>query len=87
MAQVQLPRPLARIVTGLPLQAAVEGQTVRELIDALDERWPGVSASLCGTRESLRPHIHVYVDGERATLETPVHAGSVVRVLTAVSGG
>jgi hypothetical protein len=35
----------------------------------------------------LRQHIHVYVDGERAGLDTPVEARSRVQVIAAISGG
>ena len=35
----------------------------------------------------LRPHINVFVDGERATLEAAVGVDSVVHVIPAVSGG
>ena len=35
----------------------------------------------------LRPHIHVYVDRERASLDTPVAARSRVDVIAAISGG
>ena len=35
----------------------------------------------------LRPHINVYVDRERAGLETPLEPGSRVDVLAAISGG
>ncbi len=35
----------------------------------------------------LRPHIHVYVDRERAALDTPLDAGSRVDVIAAISGG
>jgi molybdopterin converting factor small subunit len=35
----------------------------------------------------LRRHIHVYVDRERASLETPVEDRSRVDVIAAISGG
>jgi molybdopterin synthase sulfur carrier subunit len=87
MAQVFFPRALAALITGLPKVTDCQAETVQELIAALDQRWPGISMCLCGTQESLRPHINVYVDGARATLATQVQSASVVRVLTAVSGG
>jgi molybdopterin synthase sulfur carrier subunit len=87
MAQVLLPRMLATLVAGLPKETTVEAANVQEVIAALDQRWPGVITCLCGTPESIRPHINIYVDGARATLATPVGAESVVRVLAAVSGG
>jgi molybdopterin converting factor small subunit len=35
----------------------------------------------------IRPHIHVYVDRERAALETPLATTSRVDVIAAISGG
>jgi molybdopterin synthase sulfur carrier subunit len=53
----------------------------------LDEKWPGLRDRLCESRRALRPHIHVYVDRERGTLETPLEARSRVDVIAAISGG
>jgi hypothetical protein len=35
----------------------------------------------------LRSHIHVYVDGERAGLDSPVAERSRLDVIAAISGG
>jgi molybdopterin converting factor small subunit len=60
---------------------------VAEAIDCLDERWPGLRDRLCEPGPALRRHINVYVDRERAGLETPLAAGSRVDVIAAISGG
>jgi sulfur-carrier protein len=49
-------------------------------------RWPGLRDRLCDPAE-LRPHIHVYVDKERAELATPVRPGARLDVIAAISGG
>lgn len=87
MAQVTFPRALVAIIPGLPMRAEIEAQDVRTLIAALDDRWPGVLIRLCATAEHLREHIQIFVDGQQATLEMPVRERSVVRIMTAVSGG
>ena len=58
-----------------------------EAIDQLDERWPGLRDRLCEPGPALRPHIHVYVDGERAGLDDPLEPTSRVDVIAAISGG
>lgn len=58
-----------------------------ELIDALERRWPGMRDRLCDPGPRLREHINVFVDGERATLATPLGPGATVHVIPAVSGG
>jgi molybdopterin converting factor small subunit len=65
----------------------VDAGTVDEAIDVLDERWPGVRDRLCEPGPALRTHIHVYVDRERADLDTPLDARSEVQVVAAISGG
>ena len=58
-----------------------------EAIDRLDERWPGLRDRLCEPGPAAAPHINVYVDRERAGLETALEAGSRVDVIAAISGG
>ena len=71
----------------LPRRLDVEAATVDEAIDRLDERWPGIRDRLCEPGPALRRHVNVYVDRERAGLETPLAAGSRVDVISAISGG
>jgi hypothetical protein len=56
-------------------------------IEELERRWPGVADRLCEPGPRLRQHIHVYVDRERAALETPLTARSRIDVVAAISGG
>jgi molybdopterin converting factor small subunit len=65
----------------------MEGATVAEVLAGLDARWPGLHDRLCEPGPALRRHIHVYVDRERAGLETALEPGSRVDVIAAISGG
>ncbi len=87
MADVHLPRTLMPLFEGLPRHLDVEAPTVRAAIDRLDDQWPGLRDRLCEPGPLLRPHIHVYVDRERAALETPLANGARVDVIAAISGG
>ena len=87
MADVHLPGTLTPLFEGLPRRVDLEAGTVRDVIDGLDERWPGLRDRLCEPGPVLRRHIHVYVDRERAAMETPVAAGSRIDVIAAISGG
>ena len=71
----------------LPRRIELQAETVDAAIDQLDERWPGVRDRLCEPGPVIRPHIHVYVDRERAALGTPLAPGSRVDVIAAISGG
>jgi molybdopterin converting factor small subunit len=72
---------------GLQRHVEVEAATVVGAIDELDARWPGLRDRLCEPGPVLRKHINVYVDRERAGLETPLAARSRVDVIAAISGG
>jgi molybdopterin converting factor small subunit len=87
MADVHLPATLAPLFDGLPRRLDVEAATVGDVIAHLDERWPGVRDRLCEPGPALRRHINVYVDRERAGLETALGAASRVDVIAAISGG
>ena len=87
MADVVLPTALTALFSDLPRQVQVGAPTVDEAIDELEQRWPGVRDRLCDAGPALRRHIHVYVDQERAALDTPLEERSHVNVIAAISGG
>jgi sulfur-carrier protein len=87
MADVHLPPTLPPLFAGLPRQLDVEADTVADAIARLDERWPGLRDRLCEPGPVLRPHINVFVDRERAALDTGLAAGSRLDVIAAISGG
>ena len=87
MAELHLPMTLTPLFAGLPRHLDVEAGTVREAIDSLDGRWPGLRDRLCEPGPTIRRHIHVYVDRQRAQLDTPIGERSRVDVISAISGG
>jgi len=88
VADVHLPMTLAPLFAGLPRRLEVDASTVDAAIGRLDEQWPGLRDRLCELgRPELRPHIHVYVDRERAALATEIDERSRVDFVAAISGG
>jgi hypothetical protein len=87
MPELHLPMTLTPLFADLPRRVDVEPGTVAGAIDELDRRWPGVRDRLCEPGPTLRTHIHVYVDRERAALDTTIAPGSRVDVVAAISGG
>ncbi len=87
MAELHIPSTLPPLFPGLPRKLEIDAGTVDEALDRLEERWPGFRDRLCEPGPTIRQHIHVYVDRERAGLDTPLEARSRVDVITAISGG
>ena len=87
MAELHLPPTLPPLFGGLPRRLDVDAGTVDEAIERLEERWPGVRDRLCEPGPALRRHINIYVDRERAGLETALDTRSRVDVIAAISGG
>ncbi|RWC87297.1 MAG: MoaD/ThiS family protein [Mesorhizobium sp.] len=78
---------LIDLFPGAPRRVELPASTVKEMIDGLDARWPGMRDRICDSRPAIRRHMNVFLDGERATLETRLAPGTEVFVLTAISGG
>ena len=87
MATVLLPRSLLALFPGAERRHDVPGQSVGELLAALDAAVPGIRDRLVEAGPRLRPHINVFVDGSPADLATPVRPEATVHVIPAVSGG
>jgi molybdopterin synthase sulfur carrier subunit len=82
--------PTLRPEVGGERQVTAEGSTVRELLDDLTGRFPGLRTQLVEDGE-LAPFVNVYVGGEDVRtldgIETPVPTGSTVILLPAMAGG
>lgn len=79
---------LLRGLTGGAQHVRVAGATVREVIDALDEQYPGLKARLVEDGR-LRRGVAVVVDGAstREGLRHRLDDGSEVHFVPAISGG
>jgi sulfur-carrier protein len=84
---VRLPAALLNLFPDAPKRLEVQAGSVRDLVDALDARWPGMRDRLCDSRPAIRRHINVFVEGERASLDTPLPSATEVFIITAISGG
>jgi molybdopterin synthase sulfur carrier subunit len=87
MTTLHLPMTLLRLFPGLERKVEVEATSVVGAIDELDARWPGLRDRLCEPGPVIRPHIHVYINGERAQLDAPLDPKARVDVIAAISGG
>lgn len=77
-----------RDLTGGVTEFQVAGDTVGDLINALEFNYPGIRARLC-ENDAIRPNIAVVVDGLRSPrgLRQRVTPSSEVHFVPAISGG
>jgi molybdopterin converting factor small subunit len=87
MPRVFIPAQL-RDLTGGQAEVVSAGATVRDVVAALDERFPGIAARLT-TGGELSPALQVSIDGtlSRRGLDAKVSAASEVHFLPVFGGG
>lgn len=87
MATVYIPTMLLP-VTGGAKQAQVEARNVRQLIDGLEDQFPGIKERLIEDNQ-VRSNLAVSIDGEiaRMGLLERIGENSEVHFVPAISGG
>ena len=87
MATVFIP-PQMRDLTGGVAQVEVEGTTLRQLIQGVEDRFPAISERLV-QGDDLSPGLTVAIDGELSTLGlfARVARDSQIHIVPAISGG
>lgn len=91
MAEVRVPQMLRPTVGGERVVRA-EGDTLRELIDAVETEHPGFRSHLLDPASAnLQRFVNIYVNDEDVRylqgLDTRVQEGDVISILPAVAGG
>ena len=92
MAQVELTPHLYSYFPDLKgKELDVKGDTVADVVKALEEIAPGFAFYVCDERGRLRQHVLVFVGedriSDRTTLSDPVAEDSRVLIVQALSGG
>jgi len=82
---------LLRTLTREADTVEVEAETVREIIEKLDNQYPGFRPRVCDEAGELRRFINIYINGEDIrflnNLSTRIPDGSEVSIIPAISGG
>jgi [CysO sulfur-carrier protein]-thiocarboxylate-dependent cysteine synthase len=90
MIKVRIPPTLRTEVNGAR-EVAASGDTLREVLHDLAERFPTLGRQVLKDGNGLAPFVNVYVDSEDVRtlqgLDTPVGTGSTVILLPAMAGG
>ena len=84
---VWLPGAMLRLFPGAEGRVELSAANVSEVMDGLDQRYPGMRARLVDETPAIRRHISVFLDGNRVALDTAVPPGAEIFVITAISGG
>lgn len=87
---VRIPTPLRELTDGEG-QVTVEGETVGEVIAALDELHPGVAERVLDDDGEVKRFVNIFVRDEdirfQDGLDTDVGEDEVVSIIPAVAGG
>lgn len=87
---VRIPTPLRSATSGVS-EVAVDASNVREMIEDLDRKHPGIRARLCDESGEIRRFVNVFVGDEDIRfmqgMETPTPDGVQVSIIPAVAGG
>jgi molybdopterin synthase sulfur carrier subunit len=87
MPTLWIPTPLRDLTQG-KASVVVSGSSVREAIESLEAKFPGIRERLCDG-ERIRPNVSVMVDGQVSHLKMRerLRVGSEVHFVIAISGG
>ena len=87
--EVRLTANLQKFVGG-QRSVQAQGTTVRQLLDDLNRRYPGLKGQLV-TDGQLHRFVNIYLNDEDirflAQLDTPLKEGDVLSILPALAGG
>lgn len=88
--KVKIPTPLQKLTQG-QAEVEVDGSNLKELIDGLDKKFPGIKARLYDENGRLHRFINFYVNEEDVRFlqqdQTPLKEGDEVSILPAIAGG
>ena len=87
---IRIPTPLRKFTEGKS-EVDVEGGTIREVFDDVENRYGGLQEKIFDDSGEIRRFINVFVNGEDVRhsqgLDTPVKDGDEVSVIPAIAGG
>jgi molybdopterin synthase sulfur carrier subunit len=87
---VRIPTPLRKLTEGQDVVTG-EGETLRQCIESLESRFPGMKERLLDEEGELRRFVNVYINGEDVRfgegLGTRLMGGDEVSIVPAVAGG
>lgn len=87
---VRIPTPLQKLTNNLAEVQGV-GATLKDVIDDLERRYPGIKDRICDETGKVRRFVNVFVNEEDVRFQqgeaTPVKDGDEVSIIPAIAGG
>ncbi|MDF1565183.1 MAG: MoaD/ThiS family protein [Deltaproteobacteria bacterium] len=88
--KIRIPTPLRKLTAGADV-IDVDGQTVKEVLDALEAAHPGFAEKLYDDKGGLRRFINVYLGDEDVRflqgLDTAIAGEAELSIVPAIAGG
>lgn len=88
--KVKIPTQLRTLTGGAP-EIEADGATIRELVEDLENRHPGIGGRLLDDSGGLRRFLNVYVNDEDVRflngIDTELPQGASISIIPAVAGG
>ena len=88
---VRIPAPLRKVTGEREVVTADDGGSLLEMINCLDQEYPGLKERICDESGEIRRFVNLYINGEDVRflsgLQTPIKAGDEVSIVPAVAGG
>ena len=89
-ATLRIPTPLRKVTNGED-KASVDAGTMVEVVESLEEQFPGLKARICDDDGELRSFVNVYVNGEDIRfldgMGSAISSGDEISIVPAVAGG
>jgi molybdopterin synthase sulfur carrier subunit len=88
--RIRIPTPLQKLTQGKD-EVSAQGKDIRELIEDLEKKFPGIKERLCDEKGCIRRFINIYVNEEDVRFlkldKTPLKDGDEVSIIPAIAGG
>ncbi len=89
-SKVRIPTALRKFTGGQEFVEA-KGSNIREIIDDIETKHPGIRAKICDNSGALRRFVNIYLDGDDirflSGLDTETPEGKEISIVPSIAGG